>query len=95
MRLPFQKKPTFGANIKRNPSQCQWCDIRNGEEMFGTKDSDGLVEVAERACGLILCTDCYREHLEHDPNSGIFSCMTCTGEAVIDEALRGLGGEWN
>ena len=45
----------------------------------------GADDATKRSCGICLCDDCYREHLDHEPSVGIFRCMICHRREVEDE----------
>ena len=65
--------------MEGNVLWCEICQVEDGERLQGEPDA----EVMERACGEVLCDECYREHLVHDPSVGVYRCYTCQDE--IDE----------
>jgi|GEM_PF-4806976 len=40
----------------------------------------------KRACGEVLCQECYREHLIQDRSVGIERCWVCYDEEVMADA---------
>lgn len=39
---------------------------------------------SKRACGRVLCDDCYSDHLVNEPEVGIYGCRTCAAEEFFD-----------
>ncbi len=39
--------------------------------------------VTRRACGQVLCSDCHREHLDHEPSVGLVGCMACGSDRFM------------
>ena len=57
--------------------KCGMCQVGDGEQLQGEPDA----QVMKRACGEVLCGECYREHLVSDRSAGIEGCGVCRDEA--------------
>lgn len=62
--------------------RCQHCEIEDGEQLQCSPPA----VVLKRACGRVLCDECYREHLTHDPSVGVYRCMACYDSLMTDWA---------
>lgn len=49
-------------------NDCAYCDKRG----------------RKRACGRVLCDDCYSDHLVNEPEVGIYGCRTCAAEEFFE-----------